>query len=557
MNTYAIIASINSAITDGNTIATTGTGGVTGDFDNTLSTMTVGGGTPYKTVLLRFPMDVVSATDVVVQATLSVKVQSKGAGATTNVIAWARDFGTQLTVADWNIPTFNPENEQLYALQINPTNDPLIPVSSAQANSVYSCYIPTRFIHQGAGAFSDIELRPAGTPTGATDKVTIYGPGTANAADKPTLTVISLTRAELVNRNPFRKQAVGAESFFAFGQESVEGTAVRPTVILDADNIGLTLTPTTLRGTANSSNRVKPRKFAVGPTTAGGSVSFDLTPEKCWQILPGIMKLVSSTSNGNGSYNHTFKAGNSEDLAPFTFVTKKGSFRFVYPGGKISRFTITQTPTGIAKATIDLMALTEWQYDYTSAGLNDEHIMDSTAAYDTVANGLWSGVSSGITVGEQTGQLIQSFTVEFMNDFRERRGFTKQRGPNSHYPLGFEVNAKFTMDLENENTMQKILGVQSSGFPWKPGKQLWFDQIQCVLDREDNAHMLTITLPKASYETSSSPIQGEETILVDIQAVAAYSESDLSNVIVVLTTPEPATVFQPSTNVITVKPKGV
>lgn len=531
MNTHTLAATAATSVSDG--VTTTANG----------ATIVIGGAAPNKHALLRFDSSGIAADENIMSATLSVVLTALGVGTPPDVDLWAAAFGTSVNNASYNHAISDSHQ------QITDSSNPFVPHNGTLTNS-YSYPVPTRFIT--AVGNSDFELIPSTATTGATDTLTIAG--AAGGGNAPSLVVLTLTDAELSNSNPFRFQAIGAETFCAFAQETNEGVAVKPCNILDAYQVGLTQTAANLRGDGLSSNRVRFRKAAVGRTGAGGPVSFDVTPEKWTALLPGVLKKVSTTGPVDDQYTHTFKVGASNTVASFTFVTKKGAFRQVYPGCKISRMQLSIGLDSIVKATIDVQALDEYKYDYASTGLNDEILLDPAAGYDSVQNGLWSFVETAVSVGGDDGRFVQSFMLDLVNDIRERRGLNGSRGPNSHYPLGFAATTQFSMHFENEMVLKKFFGVQARGFPWKPGKQLMFENISCTLLKIDASHTLSLVFPRAIYETVSDPIQGEDSIILNVVAEGVYDESSLGNFTLTLTTPEPATVFQPSTNLITVLP---
>ena len=539
MNTRVLIATAASAQSNG--VTTTANG----------ATIPIGGVAPNNHAWLRFNTSAIAAPPVenLVSANLSVAVSAVGS-TPMSVSLWVSNFGTALANADYNLAASNILTSLRVALSV--ATDPLIP-SSATAPNVYSLPIPTRYITERAAidGFVDFELRPQTASTLATQLVTIGGAAAA-AGSQPTLTVITLSSAELNGSTIYRFEAVGAESFVAFAQETTEGVAVMPTVILDADQIGLVLNATTIRGTGFSSNRVKPRKSAVGRTAAGGSISFDLTPEKCFSLFPGVFKLVSYT--GAGPYVYTFKVGSSASVAPFTFAVKKGAFIEIFNGCKIGKMTLSIGLDAIVRVTIDVAGLNKFTYDWASAGNNYEYVMDPTAAYDSVQDGLWSFVDSTVTVNGIIGDFIQSFSLDIMNDLKPRRGLNGKRGPTSNFALGFEVGASFKMYFQDDAVIKQFLGVAAAGYPYVAGKTIQLADINFTLQRSDVATILSVELPKAEFVTIGDAIQSEDVVELDIQTVANYDETSGSNITVTLTTVEPPSVFAPSTNVITVLP---
>lgn len=538
MQTLVLQATAASAVSTG--VTTTANG----------ATIVVGATAPNSHALLRFDTSTILSTDEIVSAQIQAKVSAVGAGIKPDLNLWASEFGAAIDNADYGLAS---SNVSPIRQQITNAFNPMIP-STAIVGTVYTKYVPTRFMSKGVGAFSDFEIRPNIPTVGATDSLTIHGAGAVSPGDKPTLTVVTMTTAELSGSNPYRYQAVGAESFFGFSREPNEGVAVKACVLLDADSVGLSQNIVNLAGQGLRANRVRPMKSTYGRVEASGPVSFDLTPEKCMQLLTGVLKITNTASLGSGLLKHTLKVAQSNEIASFTCVTKKGAFRMVYPGCKISRLTISIQMDNIVKGSVDFMGLNEWRFDYTSAGLNDEYVVAPAAAYDTIANGLWSYCDGAVTIGGVVGNFVQGFTIEFNNDLRERRGLNGKRTPISHYAQGFSVSVSYSLYFENEIIMRKFLGSSLKGAPMQASKRLEYDAVGVKLSRETTDHMLEISVPKGMYTSVSDPINGEDAIMLNVSMLANYDEATATNVQLDLTTYEAASEFQPRSDLITVQP---
>jgi hypothetical protein len=571
------------------------------------------------------------------------------------------------------------------------------------------------------------------TNSGTTATATVAGPTNATSGYPPVLTVVTLLPTEMdSSANPYRYQAVGAQSYFAFGIEPSEGTMVKGSVILDADSIGLTQQAQDIFGNALSNQRARPRKVAIGRTGAGGSITAELTPEKCFQLFPGFLKItqildvdnallatngvingsgttngtptltniptstlvntfvndiinfttgsgnatgtgvvtaisstgvltvsglggsapaaadgfvtsavsgsgttngtptltniptsalvntvagasivfLSGTATGTGTitavsplgvltvtglggsapassvnfvtinpidmniiggsipancslgagapYTYTWKVAQSQEVFSFTGVVKKGAFRKLYPGLKINSFSLNTGLDQAVRFTVDFAGLDEYTYDQTTIGVNDEFVLSSTAAYDTIAHGIWSFVDASVSFGGQISDFDQSMNMDFTNDLRERRGLNGQRGPTSHFPLGFTVRAGMNLYFQNELHLRTFLGTDFNTFPFKPGKTLNFEQVNYTLARKDINTILQVLLPKASFQTLSDPIQGEDVIMLNGELLALFDDgTNQSNVVVTLITNEPPANFEAQTQLVTIYPPGV
>lgn len=550
---YSFVADATSAQNDGASVTAGG------------ATIPIGGAAPADHAHLRFSTTSgtpIASTETVVSASLSVEVQAQGA-APINVDLWASQFGAAIAIGDYNGSANNygisEGNAAGYRVKIAQ-----ILGSTAVVSDVGSVTVPSRFINKDASVnagFSDFECRPGtGYVAGATAVTTIHGAGAASTPDKPTLTVVTLTDAELLAQNDYRDQAIGVDTYVAFAQETTPGTPVKGKVLLDIRSSNLDSYAQNLRSQSLSRQRARPRKLAVGRAGAGGEVPFEITPEKWDQILPGILKRTGTT--GSGPYVHTFKVAQIADIKTFTFVKKVGDFRKVFPGCMVDSLTISANLDEVVMATVSVQARDEWTYDDTAAGGDtDAYILSSTAAYDSVANSMLSFVAAGVTVdGVEDRGLIQDFTVTLRQNVQERRGLSKKRGVTSHYPLGFEVDVNFNMYFEDVLQLRKFLGVSHRDFPFKAAKDIEFQSVQldCAGINGETEQNLSILIPKMSYEVVRIPVNGEGAIMLNCSGFAAYDDvTTLSNVVLTITNSEPSTVFDASTDEITIQPAEV
>jgi hypothetical protein len=531
----------------------------------------------------------------------------------------------------------------------------------------------------------DLELRPVVAGSYASlqvaDTVTVQGPASATIYStgtysglsyKPILQVTTITPAEMASgQSPYRKQAIGAESYFAYDIEPNEGYAVVGQNILDVDADGLTQQAANLFGASLSNERARPRKVAIGRTGAGGNVSFELTPERWTKLLTGLMKITSILdSNGNelgnattfagpftgtdlasangtafqptvtsatrnftvadidevivitagtswttgtytivnvlnngailnkacgsvaaltagtwiegaaipgtantmisyatvaanialfastGPYTYQFRTCQSNQVASFTGIVKKGSFRKVYPGLKVSSMSFSVGLDNLVHSTVDFAGLDEFTYDQTCYGIaGDEIVLSTTAGYDTITNSVWSYVDGICALGGITDAFTQATTINLSQDLRERRGLNGKRGPVSHFPLGFSASTNMTIYSENEVHLKNFLGVQYQGYPFKPGKVINFDSYSMTFGRQDIPDLLQFYMPKTMFVTLADPIQGEDVIMMSGDMIGIYDYSNWnSSIVITLTTQETPTSFFPSTNYITVYP---
>jgi hypothetical protein len=508
------------------------------------------GGTSDAHAALRFDTSAIASTDYPMEANLTVRVNAKGAGIAAGWALWRSGFaGATPVIGEYDLPQ---SDKAPIRNQISPNANPLIEATDP-VGYIANAFVPLVAIKTGAGAFSDFEIRSVLTPTGATDTLTIDGPSAAT--NKPTLTVTTYTLAQFEDPdNIYRSVASGAESIFAFAIEPTEGTAVKPDTIVEATSISFGGTPNDLFSRAFTQDRAKYSKAAVGAFMSAGSVTIDLTPEKCWKLLRGLMKITNTTVNGDGTNTHTFKACQSHEIASFTAIVKRGRLWQIYTGCKISSMTINVSLDAIPTATISLMALQEWHYDYTSAGVDTEFIFSSTAASDTETNGVYSFVDAAVNISGATALDVNTFDISMNNDLRPRRGLNGRREATSHYALGFTVGANFRADFRDEAIIRRLSGDGSKVFPTKARKNLLFDTVSLSISRGDIKDAITFTMPRGKYLTGTYEVQSEDVVEISAAIQATRDTAAKTNLTITLTTHEPASAFAASTDYITVVP---
>lgn len=494
---------------------------------------------------------------------------------------YAADYGAAVADADWGTggTPYALTNDPASSYGIRVLIDQLFAAgaSAPAVDTPVTMLVPTRFINTGTtvnSGNSDFELRPATTPT-AGQTMTFHGPTAANAAFKPFLYIESLNDTELRAQNRYRVKAVGAESYVAFSPEAYRGAPVKARVLLDARSTTLDVMADNLVDNSLNRNRVRPRKIAIGRSGAGGEILISVTPEKCVQLLPGLMK--RSSTSGAGPYIHTFKPTTTDQIRTFTFVEKRGSFRQVYPGCMISRLSFSAGLDEIVTCSVGLSARNEWMYDENSAGNNDQYILASTAAYDTVANSVLSFVGAQVSFGDIGGSLIadqglvQSCSIDIRQSVNECRGLNRQREVASHYALGFEADLSFTMYFENEWQYRKFINDASREFPTKPqiGTSIQFQQIEFSFAGAlgVTTQEIKITAHKVLFSTVAKPVGSDGAIMLECQGMAVYDDgAATANITVTVTNSEVSALFDTppvstgaagSVDPITVLPRGV
>lgn len=559
---------------------------------------TTGGNSPGYHALLRFDTgdEITDTAMTVVRARLRVTASARSTlGANYSWYGWASDFAASVTVADYN---------QAYSNTLLPAGTLRVPIGVLFASggtvtdgTVGEIAVPNRFISKGAGNVSDFEVRPYIPTTLATGaNLEIYGTDEGVLADRPRLIGWAYTDAELMAQNPYRFQAVGAETFVAFQLENTAGRAMKAAILLDARNTTLDSRAENLESQSLTRQRARPRKVAVGRAGAGGDFTFELTPEKWPTMLQGIMQYIGTEDIENeyggsntGMYEHYFRTGDVEDVKTFTFVQRRGAFRHVYPGAMISSLEISAALDEIVTGAVALEARSEWNYDADAAGINDANLLLGSAGYDTVNNSVLSFVGAQVLFDDNADRgIVQNFALSLRQDVNERRGMNRKRDPFGHFPLGFRAELRFSLYLENEIQIRKYLGVGHKDFPFNAEKCITLQKVEFRLagsggscdtefltDGTTYRQEFVFTIPKGMYLTSSKPVNGEAGIMMDCTLVGTYDVTtddptpgdtgtvgtpENGNCALTVRNSEPSTVFtapaETIPNLITVLPAG-
>lgn len=518
-------------------------------------TISIGGVTPPDHAHLRFNASTLADTDTVVNALLKLKTVT--ATAVINVDAWASEFGAAIATGDYNLNSGAGSNSSPVRVALKQ-----IIAAGTLINVQSQINVPSRFVNKVAATnsgFSDFEIRQGtGWTSGAPNITSIHGPGAASSGDKPTLTVVSVTAAEMAagSDSTYRFLAIGSESYLAFDIETTPGQAVKGKVLLDVTSSSLDSYVENIASSALSKNRVRPRKITVGRAGAGGDFSFELTPEKCWKLLLGMFK-VTTTGPVSSIYTHTFTVATSAEIKTMTFVQKIGAFRFVYPGSMIGSLSIRAALDAPVTASAACMARQEWMYDENSGGgSTDDYLLTSDAGYDTVDNSILSFVGASITFDGNTDPgLVQNFTLSIDQGVNERRGLSGSRFVAGHYPTSVVSTLAMTLYFENEAQYKKFIGDSTQDFPTRAQECLQFQQVVITLNGVCNntGFVCTITIPKMLYTTIRKPVGDQGAVMLDCSGTAVLSGTDYVSFAIQNT----ESGYSASTDNITVVPSGV
>lgn len=525
------------------------------------ATIAVGGAAPVTRGLLRFDVSGLNPADTIVEATLSVKLSAKGAGAATDMLAYAADFnrdGSALNNADYDITYAN--NRTGFCVPLGE----IIDAATSTVATRYEIKIPSQYIkhYLGGTETCDIILAPNGATAGATDTLTVHGPA-AGVGDQPTLTIVTMTDVELEDGdNQYRFMGEQSEKDLSFAQEATRGVAVKTQHYLEIIDTNLDSYAENISSRAIRKNRATPAKAAVGRTGAGGNFTIELTPEKWTALLPGFLKRISTT--GSGPYTHLFKLAQSNEVKTFTFAQTAGVTKSVFPGGMISSFSISATLDDSVTASANVMCRDEWVYLPDAFGNADAHIVSSTAGYDTLANGFYSFTGATVEIdGEVRGCKIQNFTIDVSQQVTEVRGLCRKRRVTGHIPGPFQVSASFDMYFDNEVQLRKFLGNADKGAPFAAGRKVLFQEVVLECLAEDDVDTIRITLPKGLYTTVRKNLGGASGPIMLTCSMVAFlndggtvtdSTGGKTSIQIEVINSEPATVFNPATEEIVVRP---
>lgn len=306
-----------------------------------VTTAVLGNVAPNVHFLLRFDASAIPAAAIIVRARLAVRVAAKGAGTPPSINLYASEFQSAISSADYALADTN-STSSVYGYRVKLGQ--IIPSTVTVGVSGFGqMAIPSRFIKKAGETYtySDFELRPVTETSGATDTISISGPNTNTAivlsADEtqivgtgyaPTLTIVTITSAEELSQNDYRSYVTGDESYIAFDRETTRGTPVKGKYLVDEVGNDLEIEADNLVSQALRRERSSPNKIVVGPAGGGGSVSFELTPEKIWTLLTGFLKLSSATSATSTTVT-TALATAAQVLGSTTGMVAGGTLYFV------------------------------------------------------------------------------------------------------------------------------------------------------------------------------------------------------------------------------------
>lgn len=530
--TFSYVVEATSGITDGVTVTANG------------AAMAVGAnvGANGAHAVLRFDSSALVEADTIVSAILTLysnTAQTPGAGC--DFILWGSEFGTAIGISDYNKASYNLSSGRNAGtgamLDPGVERQQICPVALGAVAiglnaKLGDFFIPSRFINKAAGGKADFEIRPSiATLPSAGQVLSVCGPTHATAGQRPTLSGVTLTHAELIAPNAYRSQGIGDQSYVAFGQEASEGNPVKARTFLDFTGHSLDANPVNIPSNAMQRNRAKVAKMGVGRTSAGGDVDFEATPERCWQLLLGMLKSTGTTINSpvTGVNETNFQIAKAEEVKTFTFVTANGRMRFVYPGCTIASMRFTAELDNIINVNVSMGALDEWDYDYNAAGgANDDYLILATASGDTEANGLITYIGTLVKIaGEDRGRSVERVTITLSQGAEERRGMTQKRYIDGHVVGGLVCDAEFTMHFTDEEQVRKYFGVNHTDFPFKAEKNIVIEdlRVQFAGSLGCNYQLVEFRLPRFHYLEAQKPVREKGLLKISCRGMGLVSSA--------------------------------
>lgn len=569
MSTYTIDVHTSSADSDGVTVTATG-----GPYK-------IGGDPTYFAAQLRFQTSAaaIPITEKIKICKLIVKVQAK-TGSPPAAVAYAADFGAAIAAADYGVaPAVSNTAPIRHKLQnIIPT--------TAVVDDFCVISVPPRFINRDVAVnsgYTDIEIRP-GAAIATTEKFSIYGSGgtgsmggiegasepeageggsgiIVTSGEKPALYIRTVTPAQEVGQNEFNEIAVRDGSYLAFDTEAdtAWGYPVKGKHMLDVVEMDFDSDATNLYSEAIQRNRQRPGKAAVGTDGAGGSASFEITPEVWPKLLLGFFKVDAVT--GSDPYTAALVPANYKEVKRFTFVKKYGNdhMRCVYRGCVIGTLSISARYGQITRASVSVLGRQEYPYTHADAygADSDEYVLGSTAAYD--ANGLcaFNGTEVHIDSVANYG-TIPGFTLTLNNSAASVEGLRRRRDITGHIVGGLSAEISFELHFENDVMLRNFMAYNDIDDPWMAGNTLVFNRIDFKLAGPDGAttQEIVFTAEKFLATTIRKPIPSSEgPIILPVVGMATLGQNTVSSIITAtVKNSHPATYWDDSADPITVIP---
>ena len=306
-------------------------------------------------------------------------------------------------------------------------------------------------------------------------------------------------------------------------------------------------------------NRQRPGKAAVGPEGAGGSFSFEPTPEVWVKLFRGWFKVSSTT--GSNPYTHSLVPATYKEVPSFTFVKKYGNdhMRSVYRGCMLGSLTLSARYGQYVTASCTVLGRQEYNYTgFDSYGpSSDEYILSSSAAYDS--NGILSfnGVEVHVDSVANYG-TIPGFTITINNGIDPTEGLRRRRDITGHTVGGMTAEISFELVFENDVLLRNFMAYNDLDDPWMAGSTLTFNRIDFKLAGPSGAttQEIVFTAEKFLATAVRKPITGSDgKITLSMSGMCTLGNNAVSNILTVtVLNSHAASFWTASTDPITVLP---
>ena len=230
----------------------------------------------------------------------------------------------------------------------------------------------------------------------------------------------------------------------------------------------------------------------------------------------------------------------------------------VYPGCWASTWELGVGLDEILVARLDLMGLTEYEYDDTARGTDDLNVLSASAGADPLIPLTFTGgrleLPSGTLIED-----IRNVRLRVINNVRPLRGIRRNRAPRRHFALGCRVELEFETIFTTDKELRKFRSETGVDSPSTVGTTIAEDSFTADFQGELGAaqQQLKLAVGTLNYTAYGVPIEGEEEIVARVTGIGRYKAADLSNIVVTVVNTEPASAFAASAEPIVLLPEGV
>ena len=294
---------------------------------------------------------------------------------------------------------------------------------------------------------------------------------------------------------------IGALGYVGFGLETVEGTAVAPTVFLPVssfnfDNTNDYIIPDQTRGNRDRSIAL-PAPFATS-----GSMDLELVPNGIAALLRSAFAsagaLVASSPYSGGGYEHVFTPGNASPT--FTFEASAADILIMrYGGVRVNTLEINSAFGEIVTSSWGLEGTTRAKH---TGAVATETFAQQVPFHFTGANMLRTGVEVG---------SIKSFNFSVGNNI-DRVGTLRKTRNWRRSTLGMrDVGLSATIDFEATTEMDLFLA--ETEFEVNLHMEGGF-----VSGTSGPRNTLSITMPRVRWNSNNLPLAPGDVLEQSVEA---------------------------------------